>query len=76
MIKGLTHLAFDHNNPDNTRLARNFRELTNDVLTLSRQSGGIILKLRETPKTSPHEPPVAASSLESRESEQPELPKP
>lgn len=71
MIEGITHLIFDHNNPDNTRLASNFRELTNDVLTLTRQPGGVILKLRETPKASPHTPPTTPV-----EGDQPKLAKP
>lgn len=72
MIQGLTHLVFDHNNPENTRLASNFRELTNDVLTLARQSGGVILKIRELPDTPLREAPVKALP----QGDRPELPKP
>lgn len=72
MMKGLTHVIFAHNDPDNTQLARNFRELTNDMLTLARQPGGVILKLRDSDAGSPHAPPAAAPV----QGDQPELPKP
>lgn len=72
IIQGLTHVLFDHNDPENTHLARNFRELTNDVLTLTRQPGGVILKLRDTPTKPAH----AAVPAELPKGDQPELPKP
>lgn len=56
MIKGLTHLIFDHNDPDNTLLAKNFREMTDATVTLSRQPGGVILALRDAPKEDPNAP--------------------
>ena len=60
MITGLTHLIFDHNNPNNTLLAQNFREMTDATVTLNRQSGGVILSLRDAPKEDPHAPKPAA----------------
>ncbi len=54
MLKGLTHLVFNHNNPDNTLLVKNFREMTDAVITLARQPGGIVLALRDAPKEDPH----------------------
>ncbi len=61
MIKGLTHLIFDHNDPDNTLLARNFQEMTDATITLSRQPGGVILALRDTPKENLRAPKPAAA---------------
>lgn len=59
MIKGLTHLMFNHNDPDNTQLAKNFREMTDATITLARQPGGVILALRDAPKQDPHAPKPA-----------------
>jgi hypothetical protein len=59
-IKGLTHLFFNHNDPDNTVLARNFREMTSATTTLARQPGGVILAVRDAPKKDPHAPKPAA----------------
>jgi len=59
MIKGLTHLIFNHNDPDNTLLVKNFREMTDAVITLARQPGGIILALRDAPEEDPHAPKPA-----------------
>jgi hypothetical protein len=61
MIKGITHLIFDHNDPDNTQLTKNFREITDATVTLSRQPGGVILALRDTPKQDPHAAKSAAA---------------
>jgi hypothetical protein len=60
MIEGLTHLIFNHNDPDNTKLAKNFREMTNATITLARQPGGVILALRDAPKEDRREPKPAA----------------
>jgi hypothetical protein len=61
VMKGVSHIIFNHNNPDNTKLARNFREMTDTTLTLARLPGGIILKTRDTmkKKASSHRPPPA-----------------
>ncbi|HEC18753.1 MAG TPA: hypothetical protein ENI97_05360 [Gammaproteobacteria bacterium] len=59
MMKGLTHIIFNHNDPDNSQLARNFREITSATITLARQPGGVILKLRDAPKESLHAPKPA-----------------
>lgn len=61
MIKGLTHLIFNHNDPDNMQLAKNFREMTDATVTLSRQASGVILALRDAPKKDPHAPKPAAA---------------
>ena len=60
MIKGLTHLIFNHNDPDNTQLTQNFREATDATITLARQPGGIILALRDAPKKDSHPAKPAA----------------
>jgi len=60
MIKGLTHLIFNHNDPDNSQLAKNFREMTDATITLARQPGGVILALRDALKEDPHAPKPAA----------------
>lgn len=60
MIKGLTHLIFNHNDPDNMQLAKNFREMTDATITLNRQANGVILALRDAPKKDPHAPKPAA----------------
>jgi len=60
MIKGLTHLIFNHNDPDNTTLVKNFREMTDAIITLARQPGGVILTLRDAPKEDPHTAKPAA----------------
>jgi len=54
MIKGITHVIFDHNNPDNTELTRNFRDITGETQTLTRLPGGVIIKIRETADQPPH----------------------
>lgn len=61
LLGKLTHLIFNHNDPDNTLLARNFREMTDATLTLSRQPGGVILALRNAPTEDPHAPKPAAA---------------
>ena len=59
MIKGLTHVMFNHNDPDNGPLAKNFSEITDATITLARQPGGVILALRDAPKQDPHAPKPA-----------------
>lgn len=60
MIKGITHVIFDHNNPGNTGLTKNFRDTTDATQTLSRLPGGVIIKIREAANQVPHkEKPVA-----------------
>ena len=56
----ITHVIFDHNDPDNTELTKNFRDITGATETLSRMSGGVILKIREAANKPPHKAaPVA-----------------
>ncbi len=60
MIKGVTHVVFDHNDPDNTALAKNFRNMTGATETLSRLPGGVVLRIRGAADKAPETPaPVA-----------------
>ena len=47
MIKGVTYIMFDQNNPSNTDLARNFAEISGKTETISVQQGGVIIKIRD-----------------------------
>lgn len=73
IMKGVSHIIFNHNNPDNTELARNFREITDATLTLARQPGGVILQIRNAVKnkTSPRPAPPTAPI----EGDTPDIPK-
>jgi hypothetical protein len=57
-IKGLTHVAFDHHNPDNSALAKNFSEITDATETLAVLPGGVIMKLRDAARAKPEAPPA------------------
>lgn len=69
IIKGLTHLIFNHNDPDNALLTQNFREMSDATITLTRQPGGIILALRDAPTEDPH----AAKPAERLSSDTPDV---
>lgn len=69
MMAGITHIVFDHNDPDNTRLAMNFRDLTDALVTLERQSGGVILKVRDPVAVRKPQPAAPVSG------DEPELPR-
>lgn len=45
-IKGLTHVMFNHRDPNNSQLAKNFAEITAQTETLSIQDGGVIIKIK------------------------------
>lgn len=47
-IKGLTHLIFAHNDPNNAALSRNIAQIGGQSETLALQPGGVIVKLRVT----------------------------
>jgi len=72
MIKGITHVIFDHNNPDNTELTRNFRDITGETQTLTRLPGGVIIKIRETADQPPHK----VAPMAPAENDTPLIPKP
>jgi hypothetical protein len=59
-IKGISHVIFNHNDPDNTALVQNFRDIAGATITLARQPGGVILALRDAPSKPLHAPPAAA----------------
>lgn len=45
-INGITHVMFNHQNPANSPLAKDFSEITNQTETLAVQDGGVIIKIR------------------------------
>jgi hypothetical protein len=47
LIKNLTHILFDHNNPKNIGLARQIAELGPATETIELQPSGVIVKIRE-----------------------------
>lgn len=51
-ISGITHVMFNHQNPANSALAKNFSEVTTRTETLAVQDGGVIIKIRQ-PVTTP-----------------------
>ena len=48
-MKGVTHIMFAHNDPNNAPLARSIAGLSGDAETVALQSGGVIVKLRTAP---------------------------
>lgn len=48
-MKGVTHIMFAHNNPNNAPLARSISALSGNAETVALQPGGVIVKLRTTP---------------------------
>ncbi len=45
-MKGVTHIMFAHNDPDNAPLARSISGLSGNAETVALQPGGVIVKLR------------------------------
>jgi len=60
-IKGVTHVMFDHRDPTNSQLAKNFAEVTSQTETLSIQDGGVIIKIKGAGKDKAGTKPVAKS---------------
>lgn len=56
-ITGITHVMFNHQNPANSPLAKNFSEVTTQTETLAVEEGGVIIKIRknETASTFDHQ---------------------
>lgn len=50
-IKGITHLVFDHNDKNNLGLSKNISELSGIAETLSLQSAGVIIRIKDIPPT-------------------------
>jgi hypothetical protein len=46
-IKGVNYLIFDHNDPNNSELARNIADVGGKMETISLQSAGVIVKVRD-----------------------------
>jgi hypothetical protein len=64
IIKGITHVMFNHRNPKNHGLAKNMADLGGVTETLDIQQQGVIVKIRnqEEPPTSPPETAVKPGS--------------
>jgi hypothetical protein len=71
-IKGITHVMFDHHDPDNAALAKNFSEITDATQTLAILPGGVIIKVR----AAADHPPKAATPAAPVKGDSPALPKP
>jgi len=59
MVKGLTHIMFDHQDPNNGNLAKNIAEMGGHTETLDIQPNGVIVKFRldsDSQTTLPHPP--------------------
>ena len=50
-MKGVTHIMFAHNDPNNAPLARSIAGLSGDAETIALQVGGVIVKLRTVAAT-------------------------
>jgi len=63
MVKGITHLAFDPDNPDNKALRDNLAALSGEIETLALLKGGVVLKNRNhnVELSGSHRPPVKPS---------------
>jgi len=48
-MKGVTHIMFAHNDPNNAPLARSIAGLSGNAETVALQAGGVIIKLRTAP---------------------------
>jgi len=48
-MKGVTHIMFAHNDPNNAPLARSVAALSGNAETVALQAGGVIVKLRTAP---------------------------
>jgi hypothetical protein len=57
-VKGLTHIMFAHNDPDNGPLARNIADVSGQTETLELQPGGVLVRFRA--ETTPDQPAATA----------------
>jgi len=63
MIKGLTHIMFDHQNPNNASLARNIAEMGGHTETLDIQPIGVIVKFRQEDEDQTEQTPTQANPM-------------
>ena len=54
-IKGITHIMFNHRNPQNHDLAKNLSELSGVTETLDIQQQGVVIKVRTTEEEKPED---------------------
>ena len=69
-IKGLTHVMFNHRDPNNSQLAKNFAEITAMTETLAIQDGGVIIRIK-SPVNEAGEKPAPATSTTRKGTEKP-----
>jgi hypothetical protein len=69
-IKGLTHVIYDHNDPENWALSENFSQITDATETLAVLPGGVIIRIREAAKAKP----LAAMPAPAAEGDGPAMP--
>jgi hypothetical protein len=50
-IKGVTHIVYNHRNPDNDLLNKNIAEITDATQTLAIQQAGVIIKIKAADHT-------------------------
>ncbi len=67
-ITGITHLIFDHQDPDLAALGRNIAELTGVTETLALEEGGVIVRVRKPTLQDPADEASAAPAEASEES--------
>jgi hypothetical protein len=66
MMKNITHIMFNPNDPSNTGLTRNFRSISQATETLARMQAGIILKMRNATGKSPKTSAPAAAAKDNK----------
>ena len=69
IIKGITHIIFDHRDIKNNVLARNIAELSGHTETIDIQPSGVIVKIRKTADELAKHPETESKSSEKNNSE-------
>ena len=77
-IKGITHVIFNHRDPANSGLAKNFSEIAVQTETLAIQDGGVIIRIRSNTVATPARKPEKAvekqsDALSSQDSDVPDI---
>ena len=62
IIKGITHMIFDHRDINNNALARNIAELSGHTETIDIQPSGVIVKIREAAEKQEQHPKIDPNS--------------
>ena len=66
IIKGITHMIFDHRDIKNNALARNIAELSGQTETIDIQPSGVIVKIREAASESAPHPEVSPQATKEK----------